>query len=142
MNMVDIFRKLQTAQHHIGAGQGDYEDIVHKSLHYSLTFEEGFELAKYILGIGEVRSWTGKLLLHTGLKLTGNDPFVLSNAFQKLIGTIDAVEMRRDLTGSERLGLAKFFLGGVEETVVDSKIVLRTQFKRERCGDIVVVDRG
>jgi hypothetical protein len=140
MNMVDIFRKLHTAQHCIKAGRGEYEDIVFKSHHYSLTFEEGFELAKYILGIGEVRSWTGKLILHTGVRFTASEPFVLETAFTKLMGTIDEVEMRRDLTVVEQLGLAKFFLGSPEETVVESKIVLRTNFKRAPGGDIELTE--
>lgn len=135
-NLQAAMIKLRFGQESVNLRSVTYKDLIVGSCSFSLNLEEGLELAKYVLGVDECRSWTGHLLLHTGIKRTGEDAFTLSTALTKFLCSRDTETMYRVLSLGERLGLAKFFLGIEEEKIVDSKIVLRTCFRRDASGSV------
>ena len=135
-NLQDELLKLRFGKESVDLGSVTYTDLIVGSCSFSLNLEEGLELAKYVLGVNECRSWTGHLLLHTGIKRIGKDAFTLPTALTKFLCSDNKETMYRVLSIGERLGLAKFFLGIEEEKVVDSKIVLRTCFRRDPNGAI------
>lgn len=140
-NLQETMLKLRFGKQSADAGAVTYDDLISGSCSFTLTLEEGLELAKYVLGVDEVRSWTGHLLLHTnqyttGIKHIEGDTFTLSTSLTKFICSSDRLMMNRILSSTEQLELAKFFLGIEKELIVDSKIVLRTCFTRDQSGNI------